>query len=525
MNKDDEVVSAQLWLLHSNNHWEPIESCQFNVTLPTSGYVPTELTKNGTACSFSLPEESRIRWSSNDTLFGGPLLAKFRFLPVKEDGYGPLLAESRFMLTRIAERTSFGGGGLWQSNSGSADGSLVMSPSSVRTNHTFVPHFKYASQPVVIRYVHEDRPYGGPPPLYRSDGIPLRLWNRTTYLPNFYVDENALQYSLQREMAPPSESQIPPVTLRIQISTLSPIQDVLNQQLTQAISMAESMLSGSELDEIRYWLRDEKLYRFFLTQVISFIHMWLEYLAFRDEFRFYRGKTTFTGVSVSSVVSRLVCSIIIFLYLMDGGGTSWVVLASIFAGIVLDAWKVWRLLRPTVSLFPPFVTITPMQNEKERATAEYDRLAMKYVGFVLYPIVAGWSIYALYHYEYKSWYSWLVSNAANAVYTFGFIALCPQLYVNYRLKTVAHLPWKVFVYKIFTTFVDDFFAFLIDMPWKHRIMTLRDDVVFIMFLVQVYMYRVDKSRPNEFGYAYGDATKEMPAIASTEEIAGKTKQD
>ena len=75
---------------------------------------------------------------------------------------------------------------------------------------------------------------------------------------------------------------------------------------------------------------------------------------------------------------------------------------------------------------------------------------------------------------------------------------------------MAHLPWKVFLYKIFNTFVDDAFAFLIDMPWKHRIMTLRDDFVFLLFLVQVYLYKVDKTRTNEYGYAFEDIKEEEP---------------
>ena len=37
---------------------------------------------------------------------------------------------------------------------------------------------------------------------------------------------------------------------------------------------------------------------------------------------------------------------------------------------------------------------------------------------------------------------------ANGVYMFGFIAMTPQLYINYRLKSVAHLPWKAFMYKV-----------------------------------------------------------------------------
>jgi hypothetical protein len=70
------------------------------------------------------------------------------------------------------------------------------------------------------------------------------------------------------------------------------------------------------------------------------------------------------------------------------------------------------------------------------------------------------------------------------------------------------------MYKIFNTFVDDAFAWLIEMPLKHRLMTLRDDVVFVIFLVQVYLYRVDKTRTNEFGYAYekeadGDKDKRL----------------
>ncbi len=29
----------------------------------------------------------------------------------------------------------------------------------------------------------------------------------------------------------------------------------------------------------------------------------------------------------------------------------------------------------------------------------------------------------------------------------SFIMMCPQLYLNYRLKSVAHLPWRMLTYK------------------------------------------------------------------------------
>lgn len=54
-------------------------------------------------------------------------------------------------------------------------------------------------------------------------------------------------------------------------------------------------------------------------------------------------------------------------------------------------------------------------------------------------------------------------------------------------------------YKFLNTFIDDLFAFTVKMPWLHRLATLRDDVIFFIWLYQGYQYRVDYTRVNEFG--------------------------
>lgn len=81
------------------------------------------------------------------------------------------------------------------------------------------------------------------------------------------------------------------------------------------------------------------------------------------------------------------------------------------------------------------------------------------------------------------------------------------------------------MYKVFNTFVDDVFAFLIDMPWKHRIMTLRDDVVFLAFLVQAWVYRVDKTRANEYGYSYENESESNDHRRGDEQLVEKDKMD
>jgi len=77
--------------------------------------------------------------------------------------------------------------------------------------------------------------------------------------------------------------------------------------------------------------------------------------------------------------------------------------------------------------------------------------------------------------------------------------MCPQLFINYKLKSVAHLPWRTFTYKALNTFIDDLFAFIIKMPIMHRLSCFRDDAVFLIYLYQRWAYRVDMTRVNEFG--------------------------
>jgi hypothetical protein len=546
----------------SSFRWMPVETCRVNATIPPVGQLPVLLTRkssnvdnvtNGISqtdtddkllhhhhhqqqlllqhqnqdqtCLISLPDFARHRSSKPDSV----QILKARFLLFQQrmdDGNHRFNFDDRlvgstgpFILTRIQQRDPINSalGSLgWNSNgaTSSPPRKLMQHPlprneettidafgemSNEKASTMWIPYLKFGKNtPIRIRFVAEDRGYAV---LQRSDGILLNPFNLTSYSPIVYVDELSLPHSSQVELAPPEDNKSP-IQLHIKFGSISPTVDAVNRQVHIAFDSIESLLSGPELDEIRYFLQDERLYRFALTQVISYLHIWLDYLAFRDEIRFYRGRQNLSGVSTTTVLTRLGCSVIIFLYLLDGGGTSWVVLMSIFASCVTEAWKVWKLLTPTLTSKFPFLQLRQLQSSHDREAAEYDRIACRYLAMVLYPLVGVWSLYALKSYEYSSWYSWFISNMANAVYTFGFISLCPQLYVNYRLKSVAHLPWKVFVYKMFSTFVDDAFAWLIEMPMKHRLMTLRDDVVFVVFLVQVYIYRVDKTRTNEFGYSY-----------------------
>ena len=123
-------------------------------------------------------------------------------------------------------------------------------------------------------------------------------------------------------------------------------------------------------------------------------------------------------------------------------------------------------------------------SKAEQDTEAYDSESMKYLSYVLYPLCLGGAIYSLLYTPHKSWYSWTISSLVNGVYAFGFLFMLPQLFVNYKLKSVAHLPWRSFMYKAFNTFIDDLFAFIITMPTAHRVACFRDDIVFLVYLYQ-----------------------------------------
>lgn len=65
------------------------------------------------------------------------------------------------------------------------------------------------------------------------------------------------------------------------------------------------------------------------------------------------------------------------------------------------------------------------------------------------------------------------------------------------------------------------------MPTLHRLATLRDDVIFFVYLYQSYVYKVDHNRVNEFGQG-GDEEEVEEKLASkprTSFADGKEAED
>lgn len=219
-------------------------------------------------------------------------------------------------------------------------------------------------------------------------------------------------------------------------------------------------------------------------------------MSFKNDVNFWRKKKHYAGLSVRTTMWRAFSTIVIFFYLMDEK-SSMLILVPCGIGAIIELWKCKKILKMDFGWGKK--PTSPKDEDRvltkaEEVTNEIDKQGMKYLSYVLYPLCLGYAIYSLIYHPHKSWYSWTLHSLVNGVYAFGFLFMCPQLFINYKLKSVAALPWRAFMYKAFNTFIDDVFAFIITMPTSHRIACFRDDVIFLIYLYQRWLYPVDKTR-------------------------------
>eukprot|EP00931_Biecheleriopsis_adriatica_P086208 TRINITY_DN60921_c0_g1_i1.p1 TRINITY_DN60921_c0_g1~~TRINITY_DN60921_c0_g1_i1.p1 ORF type:complete len:805 (-),score=167.04 TRINITY_DN60921_c0_g1_i1:73-2487(-) len=312
-----------------------------------------------------------------------------------------------------------------------------------------------------------------------------------------------------------SNASRPDPALSVEVDVTGMVKYSVVRTMRETMNMYMQMgFTERDLEDVKEFLFRHPLHILVIMQVIGFTQMTLKTLAFKNDISFFRGRSDYTGLSSRSLATDTLQEIIIFAYLFDFDEISRIVLFQVGVSAAISAWKYARVARLGLkwAYFLPWAAYgrgAALEDDadREKATEEIDARGMRYLKFVLYPLSACWGLYNLYHYSYKSWWSWLVSSMADFAYTFGFINLMPQIFINYKLKSVAHMPWRVLMYKFFDTFIDDVFAFFIMsdyMTKKHRFMTLRDDIVFFIFLYQRHIYKVDKSRPDEFGFVYED---------------------
>ncbi|CAI7720659.1 conserved Plasmodium membrane protein, unknown function [Plasmodium vivax] len=293
-----------------------------------------------------------------------------------------------------------------------------------------------------------------------------------------------------------------------QMDTSIQMMDKNNQ--TFSFQNLTNATATKEINMMKKIIMTTNIYMLIFSALFILLHSVFSFFAFKNDMQFWYQNESMEGLSALSVITTFVCDIILALYLYDSESTSWLLLFEMFVGVALSAWKVTKAVHVSFSKSYPYIIMKDKKNYTESMTKKYDKIAVKYVGIVLIPCFIGYAIYSLFYYKYKSWYSYIISVLAGTVYTFGFIMMTPQLYINYKLKSVEHLPWKALIYKSLNTFIDDIAFFLIDMPWMHKLSCFRDDVIFLCYIYQRCIYKVDKNRHEKLAQGQHQVVAQSP---------------
>eukprot|EP01061_Rhynchopus_euleeides_P013132 TRINITY_DN23013_c0_g1_i1.p1 TRINITY_DN23013_c0_g1~~TRINITY_DN23013_c0_g1_i1.p1 ORF type:complete len:638 (+),score=172.99 TRINITY_DN23013_c0_g1_i1:169-1914(+) len=238
-----------------------------------------------------------------------------------------------------------------------------------------------------------------------------------------------------------------------------------------------------------------------LMMVAIVIHTLFDFFAFKSDVNFWQQNTSLRGLSVRSLGLDLVFQFITLIYLHNESATP-LILAPCVVGLMIQVWKIRKATGFALSRAYPFYTTIRLDKEMAcgktdpivEATLETDRFVMSYISFLVMPAVVGWAFYSLVFEKHDAWWSWFVNALASFVYSAGFLLMTPQIIINYKLKSVAAMPWDVMTYRFVNTFFDDLFAMVIALPSLHKMSVFRDDVVFIICIIQRFMYSVDRTR-------------------------------
>ena len=304
-------------------------------------------------------------------------------------------------------------------------------------------------------------------------------------------------------------------------------------QLRQSFKQQEELLgiSPQESEDLRGMFVHTNPVLLWTTVAVSCLHLVFDVLAFKNDVSFWRSVESMDGLSTRAVVMSFFMELVILLYLSEQGA-SWLVQVTSALSLVVGVFKIFKSLSIVRSdrarkaqargAAANSGAETETETETETDTERFDRQAFAVLLPPIAVLVVGYTAYTLVYEYHRGWLSWALGSLAMLVYGMGFIVMTPQLFINYKLKSVAHLPWRFFMYKALNTFIDDLFAFIIKMPTMHRMSCFRDDIVFVVFLYQRWIYRVDTSRRNEFGTT-GD--EEESKSKKTNKSADAKKED
>ncbi|KAG2469305.1 CLPT1 protein, partial [Polypterus senegalus] len=125
--------------------------------------------------------------------------------------------------------------------------------------------------------------------------------------------------------------------------------------------------SDEDQDSVKVALLETNPYLLGLTIVVSIVHSIFEFLAFKNDIQFWNSRQSLEGLSVRSVFFGVFQSLVVLLYILDNE-TNFVVQISVFIGLLIDFWKITKVMDVKLDKENKIAGIFPRLSIKDKST-------------------------------------------------------------------------------------------------------------------------------------------------------------
>ena len=262
--------------------------------------------------------------------------------------------------------------------------------------------------------------------------------------------------------------------------------------------MSEKLAISGTKDMLVELIKNNSTFYLIILFTVNTLHTIFSYLGFSSDISYYKNLKKLDGVYTKYIFFNIFYMFITLIYILLQGA-NFLVKIELFISFVIEIWKLKKIfiISFQFSNFPYIIKLEYKQTFEQEEAKDYESEAVNImVKYLLFPIGVIYLGYRIYYYSdnivknnWKSVVIFIIEYIYFLLNVFGFILLTPQIYLNYKLKSVEHLPMKAMTYKFLNTIIDDLYAFAVKTPTMYRIFCFRDDVIFVIYIYQIFKYR------------------------------------
>ena len=272
---------------------------------------------------------------------------------------------------------------------------------------------------------------------------------------------------------------------------------MLGIQINEKFMYEKMSISGTK-DILVELIRNNSTFYLIILFTVNTLHTIFSYLGFSSDISYYKNLKKLDGVYTKYIFFNIFYMFITFIYILLQGA-NFLVKIELFISFVIEFWKLKKIFKINIELknFPHIIRLEYKKSFETEEARDYESEAVDMmVKYMLFPIGVLYLGYRIYYYSdniiknnWRSVVIFIIEYIYFLLNVFGFILLTPQIYLNYKLKSVEHLPMKAMTYKFLNTIIDDLYAFAVKSPLLYRIFCFRDDVIFVIYIYQIFKYR------------------------------------